>query len=763
MAETQIPSNYKRSVDWIIGAYETANVSFPNGFQKDAIQNAVGARKSNNWNSWHCDISLKRNEAGDFIVIEDSGTVGLTGENRDAAVVNEMMARGEELAASERLSRFTSMFNSGGNTTGGGLFGAGKSVYSVASKNYTYYFDSLREDGLYVANFNKAGQINNVAFENDEAKAFILSTTGLSEKTTVGTRVIIESPKDELIDSLNDGSIITFIQESWWLIISRLPSNSSITVNGVPVTVPENIKNTAHSYELSTPELYAQGYRVKHFGLYVFDDGSNIWEGISYYRKGMKIGEIEIKELPKKVEKKYWGYVEVDEEWEAALAKIEDNVHFGVKKLTKGTTTYQNLKNYCTNKIKAKLIDWGYIKDVENEDRRLKDMLKRIADNLQDLFDNLGIEDLGTGPRKSSFDVRWQNVTFPIVGSERVSLGDTISFSVRIRNSYATAKDFDYKLIVMNPGDGSLVSTIANERVKVQSNSVTTLDFNHVISCENSKQYAENRIKLVVKVAGTSNEVRREIAYFFDIDKPDNSREIVSLDLHSYTFPRENSRRINFGESLKDITYRIENKRNTHLSYRLNVSIHNASNPTCPKLVDVVSLSGSVEPFEEVISDKIGEIVFEQATYESHLTEGILELRARLIAAEDDDQFEKGDKITSYHFKIYLNSDEKNGKKNSFNPRSSKSPEDYRRSWCTPGNNREVVLNVGHVAYTRLTDEPERQEEYIQEQMLKQYVLLYLNEGKFSMFGGNISEMDPLDAVETVINKIESIYSESLR
>lgn len=42
---TAIPQNYKKNVEWIIGAYEDAGVSFANGFQKDAIQNAAGARK----------------------------------------------------------------------------------------------------------------------------------------------------------------------------------------------------------------------------------------------------------------------------------------------------------------------------------------------------------------------------------------------------------------------------------------------------------------------------------------------------------------------------------------------------------------------------------------------------------------------------------------------------------------------------------------------------------------------------------------------
>ena len=49
---TAIPQNYKNNVEWILGAYEDAGVTFPNGFQKDAIQNAVGARKTNKWKNW---------------------------------------------------------------------------------------------------------------------------------------------------------------------------------------------------------------------------------------------------------------------------------------------------------------------------------------------------------------------------------------------------------------------------------------------------------------------------------------------------------------------------------------------------------------------------------------------------------------------------------------------------------------------------------------------------------------------------------------
>lgn len=91
---TPIPQNYKNNVDWILGAYTDAGVTFPNGFQKDAIQNAVGARKTNKWKNWRCDISLVKTEKGKYVIVEDFGTVGLTGKIIPISEINELMANG---------------------------------------------------------------------------------------------------------------------------------------------------------------------------------------------------------------------------------------------------------------------------------------------------------------------------------------------------------------------------------------------------------------------------------------------------------------------------------------------------------------------------------------------------------------------------------------------------------------------------------------------------------------------------------------------
>ncbi len=280
---------------------------------------------------------------------------------------------------------------------------------------------------------------------------------------------------------------------------------------------------------------------------------------------------------------------------------------------------------------------------------------------------------------------------------------------MRIKSAYSADKRFEYRLYVVNPKTGTVISQISNERVTVKSNTVAKYDFVHVVDKSNSEQYAENRIVLSVKVVGSGKEKTKELPYFYDIDRPNNSRSCVNLTLHECLFPVQGSRRVNFDEAIREVCYRIENNRNHELNYRMNVSIHNATDPTCPKIVDIASVNGVIKPFEDDITEHLEDIIFAKDIYEKHLSSGVLELRARLIANEDDDEFEKGDKITAYKFKIFLNTDEKNGKNDAFEVKSVEDPENYRRSWFTPGNGRTIFLNVGHTAYLNVQDYPDVQ------------------------------------------------------
>lgn len=116
-----------------------------------------------------------------------------------------------------------------------------------------------------------------------------------------------------------------------------------------------------------------------------------------------------------------------------------------------------------------------------------------------------------------------------------------------------------------------------------------------------------------------------------------------------------------------------------------------------------------------------------------------------------------------FHYKLFLNCDEKNGKNDAFDIKSVDDPENYRRSWYTSGIGRTIYLNIGHTAYLNVKDYPDTQREYMREQMLKQYVLLYLAEGKYEMFGPGFSDMEPHEAADCVLQKVESVYWNSLK
>lgn len=764
MKKTAMPQNYKKDIDWIVDAYELAKVTLPDGFQKDAIQNAVGARSKDSWQGWKCKIDIIKNEKGTFLVIEDEGTEGLTGPNVTVSEISEKIYNDEDIDPSWRLARFSSRNVSGGIQTGAGKYGVGKSVYSASSVDYDYCFDSLRKDGLYVANRNETGIIYEKAFEGNDAKAFIQDITGLEEKKTVGTRIIVSNPKSEIYDSIESGDIIAFIQESWWRCIEKMPEDSGIYINGERVNVPVFDKHE-HKYELLSPEKYADGYRVKKFGFFIEKKNSNNkWQGISYYRRGMKIGRVDLNDIPAGIKDRFWGYIEVDKEWEEHLAEIEDAVHYGVKAGKKHTTTYQNMRLYISKKVNQLLIDWGYVKDKEHEDRKLQEALKEISSELQNLFDDMGFEDLGKGAKKPDFSVRLKNVHYPEEGTEKVLTGDSIDFGFKITNDYMTERKFTYSVEIVSKADNRKMYTVAQDTVKLASGSSYETDLQYTVAPNTADRFEENRIVLIVKAGGSTKEKRKELPFFYDIDKEENSRREVLLSLHSIEFPREKSRRVNFGETLKNITYMVENKRNFPLEFSLNLSLHNCEDKSNPKIMDLGKYRGFAGAYEEIVLEEIPDIEISKEVIAQYLEAGVMELRARLIAMSDSDEYEKGDRITHFYQKIYLNKDEKSGKDGAFEPRTADEPDDYKRSWCK-GGSRLIYINCGHPAYKAAQLNDEEWRSYMKQEMLKQYVLLYLEEGKYGMFGNgeDITQMDPIEAGKCIMDKVEEVYQKSFK
>ena len=112
---------------------------------------------------------------------------------------------------------------------------------------------------------------------------------------------------------------------------------------------------------------------------------------------------------------------------------------------------------------------------------------------------------------------------------------------------------------------------------------------------------------------------------------------------------------------------------------------------------------------------------------------------------------------------MFLNTGEKSGKSDSFDIQLADAPDRYERAWREAGNGRSITLNIGHAAYLNLSDYPDIQHDYLREHMMKQYVLLYLDEGKYDVFGDGFADLEPQEAADTVIKKIENVFYQSLK
>lgn len=757
----QMPQNFMGQVQWILKVYKDANIEFADGFQKDVIQNAVGARKRNTWKYWSVSISIKSNAKGTFIIIEDTGTVGLTGKNLSILAINKKMQSQTRLGPQERLARFCSMNNSGGNVTGGGLFGVGKIMYLAASKDCKFYFDSLREDGLYVANQNFCGQLRKKALENEKAKAFILESTGLEPKLTRGTRMIIVNPVGELMQAIESGTIISMIQDSWWRIMEQFSDDAAIWVNGQKVPFPDFKDNALQHFELTGKEEFSAGYVVKHFGLYKFKEEDSLWRGFSYYRKGMKIGAVDLRDIPLQLTDKLWGYIEVDSEWETALAEIEDSTHFGVSKGQKRKKAYQYLKDYVNLKIHDILLSWGDIEDENVENQDIQTELDAVANEIEKEFLQKGVEKLGTGGKKQhNFIIGWQNVHYPyeVQGkiSKKVLAGDTISFCITIKNQYLRNAKFEYELSVKGKQSGDLRHTIKHTTTKaLATDEIFTESIALMISEETAERYSENEIIFSVMEKRSKKKRRKKLSFFFECDEVEKEKKNVRLSV-AMQLPHKGSRRVNFGDVIQNIQYHIVNHTPYSLNYMLRVTMHDAADGTL--LSPIANRFDTIPAYTEADANSIKEVQIDEETYGRTLMQGNLQLKACLVSIDNNELYHAGEEIAHLNYGLLLNMDEHKGSKLRIELKDA--PEDKRRSWYRVGahNNNVICLNIGHTSYQGVQEFKAPRVIYMNGQVVKQAVCISLHTGSFEHLLPNDKSLDdPVSVVEAFLDMVENL------
>ena len=764
-------TNYGKHVQWVINTYDSEGLGFIHGFQKDAIQNAVGARKNkHSFNGWKCMIEVKTTPKGTFVIVEDYGTVGLTGPNFTIHELDEMTSNDTPIPADYRLARISVDNSSGGDATSAGLFGVGKTLYAAASKSYWNFFESISEVEGYRCNMNKNNEMLEKALEGDEGRDYIRENTGLEPIDHVGTRFIVVNPDPDLIAAIESGELLGNAEETWWRIIKRIENpEDGIFIGGKRATVPEQY-NFSESNEISTKDCFfaknpmqadeAYSYRSKKIGFFINEELPEELRGFYFYRRGMKIGKFELGEYEVQFAKPYFGFVELENDWEDQLAQYENATHYDVRRQGKQTNAYQVLKRFVKKTVAGLLGEWGYTKNRESRDKALSRMVEQIQNELGDLLAENGYESIGKGDRKNKIDVRLADVLYPNSDDPKnarsIYSGQSLSFNYSVINRMMRTAKVQIIISTVKSNNTPIAQLeLKNEEIGIDS----TYDGSFVFTPtnDNSEENAVNGLLISVKLSNGNKVVNRKLIYYYKMETEIRPELDFKLDIHSYQFPDlpNKGRRVDTGESVSGISYSMVSRLERPVKVILRVMALDSANNN--DLIATVfekefSLPANGEP---LISDLFN-IEFSKDVFFPKIRKGVVTIRARMGLREmlPECKLRKGAILDEFEFKVFFNKPEKSGPEIHILPLEE--PDNHRRSWVVETEKNTVAINVSHPEYVALGDDLAKQERYIMRQAAQESVCLYASQGMFDEeFGADLSAFD---FFKKVSDKIEEIW-----
>ena len=330
--------NWPEDVRAIVDGYR-AYTAVPHAVQKDAIQNAWSAKRNRRGRGWGFSFELLDEKDRKFFIMTDEGTTGLTGKILTPEEY-EMDLPGEE-----RWGRFEAVaFTQPRVERTLGSRGRGKFIFVGASKEHTILYDTLRDDGSYRFGFRTVIRTESpvAAYDDEQGRRKLREMThNLVEPiSSVGTRVIIVSPVDELIKDLHNGQFLRYIGETWWEIVLKYGVTIKVKTDGQEqiATIPKEFDlrgDDSREFKVWTkinqriPASFRE-IRVKNLHL-VYNVDNPVPEdirGVAIQRDGMKICTVQPLYMGRETAQRLYGYINFDAATEDALLEDEGIEHY---------------------------------------------------------------------------------------------------------------------------------------------------------------------------------------------------------------------------------------------------------------------------------------------------------------------------------------------------------------------------------------------------------------------------------------------------
>lgn len=743
------------------------------GFQKDAIQNGWGHRLSKKGENWKFTISYIENEKGKFIVVEDHGCTGLIGKNYNKEELKKYQEEGTLIPPQEKLARFCTLYFSGGNTTSAGLFGRGKLMYQLASNDYIYYFDSLTENGNYVANWFNKMKTCYPSLEGDEAINWIKFNTGMDKKLTTGTRIIITNPNEEIVSAIKNGNILNDINETWWLIFKKYNACVEVYDNGkligtgaVPKIYADSFVSSNKWFYEDSDKLIAPGYRMKKIYLCFNDIDEELPEELSniyYYRNNMKIGKIidsRDLEVDEKFKNKIFGYIEVDKEWEKELEENEHITHYAIKNAN--MTNYQNLKKA----VKTHLSNYAIKMGLKKNDKAITadQEITKLADDLTDFLRNCDI-DLELNPNKNNKRSNGINIIinkdYPNDELRTLEYGQLMKFNYKLSKEVMD-NEYNVKIFVSSPRGGQKL--LFEDNIIFYSNVYHSDDIE--ISFDDFFKKERNVVKVVVK-SNSHEDIQNTSTFpvYVDIDEETTVEDFV-LRLENINFPNEYNREVVNGESISNLKVLLQNNTNKNVEVQLSCLIQDVGDRN--NTIEVIKRDRYMLLPDEPVFDMIDEIFFDSKYINR---KGNLKIKYILSHINGIEEYDKGTILKEININFIYEATQEGIKTNIFETSINSDDKTIKSKWehNPSGSGYLLKFNQNYILYKTIKDEPDSiaYKVYFIEEMLKTIISIKLDNYDYEILGVDKETIERYDAkdidllVKNTVDRYISEYFES--
>lgn len=769
---TSPPINWSNFLDQIIRDYETPPArGVAHGLQKDAIQNGWGARVAEKGRDWSfAFVLLASPDGGLFLTMTDTGTTGLIGIVYDNA--KEQLP--DALPSNEKLARFESMFDSGGNV-GPGLFGRGKLIFNSASKDCLIYYDSLTKDGKY--RFGKrhikgrsCEQYKRI-FEDDTARSMLKQLTGgiLQPLEKPGTRITIVNPVQEVVDAVRDGTFLQAVEETWWEII--LKYNAKITVTNEKgeifhAQVPKEFDNFRKKdengwkvyYRSNEPvQVGGQELQIKHLHFLLPPAGHTLRQellGINVYRRGMKIGLLQLSGIPDEISDRFFGYIQLMPDFEDLLAEAENTVHYGFASRNK--PAYRSLKKAVQDHLDIFMLQLGYRKPGGDPDLQAKRLMEEAQADLNSILSNMGVPSFGTGTEdEPGVLLSVEDLNFP-GGTNYLTTGTEISgFWYLIRNTSTKSASIRVEIFT-HERDLGRIETLFEQKL-------TTIDSGKDLKTPKlkidvqEKMYPRNKkVDCTALVTDQDGKViaKKTFIFYVDFQTSEKEEKLATIVLKSAEWPRTDSRRVDYNQSIRNLIYEVENHTAQNMQMRLKVKTLWAAEKE--PIQDIVEEDMNLGPFQTK-QFKVDQITMTREKY-AEVHRGKIILRCHAVALEATKIWEKGTRLAEHNLSFYLNMDPSYGffedpeyfDGGSNKPRSEAQPLEGSRLW-------RLRINKTHPAYGATKANDLYLKDYLFEEMARQTVFVLLRKNQrdsirklAELHAEEIDQMEPEDILQNV-------------